>query len=171
MAAILTSTGINFSDATVLNSKYGIVPQSSSMVFYQSAAPTGWTKQTGQNNKMLRIVSGTGGGSGGVNAFTSAFSSFPISANVPVTINGFTTGNTSLSVNTIPQHAHPANSGGNVGGGPGGPARVQNSGGTGNYGNSGGHAHPVSYSSANGPINTSLDMRVQYIDVIYCTFN
>jgi len=35
------------------------------MVFYQSAAPTGWTKSTAQNDKALRVVSGSGGGTGG----------------------------------------------------------------------------------------------------------
>jgi hypothetical protein len=41
------------------------------MVFYQAAAPTGWTKSTAHNDKALRVVSGTGGGSGGTHALTS----------------------------------------------------------------------------------------------------
>jgi hypothetical protein len=36
------------------------------MVFYQAAAPTSWTQDTTQNNKALRVVSGTGAGTGGV---------------------------------------------------------------------------------------------------------
>lgn len=42
-----------------------IVPAGTAMVFFQAAAPTGWTKSTTHNNKALRVVSGTGGGNGG----------------------------------------------------------------------------------------------------------
>jgi hypothetical protein len=35
------------------------------MVFFQAAAPTGWTQNTSNTDKALRIVSGSGGGSGG----------------------------------------------------------------------------------------------------------
>lgn len=41
------------------------------LVFYQASAPTGWTKDTSQNDKALRVVSGTGGGSGGSRAMSS----------------------------------------------------------------------------------------------------
>jgi hypothetical protein len=40
-------------------------PAGTVMVFYQAAAPTGWTKVTTQNDKVLRVVSGAGGASGG----------------------------------------------------------------------------------------------------------
>ena len=52
-----------------------VIPAGTTMLFYQSAAPTGWTKLTSQNNKALRVVSGTGGGTGGNNTFTTTFSS------------------------------------------------------------------------------------------------
>ena len=45
------------------------------IVFYQASAPTGWTKSTSHDNKALRVVSGTGGGSGGSSSFTSVFAS------------------------------------------------------------------------------------------------
>ena len=45
------------------------------MLFMQAAAPVGWTKQTTHDNKALRIVSGTGGASGGTTAFTTVFAS------------------------------------------------------------------------------------------------
>lgn len=35
------------------------------LCFYQAAAPVGWTKQAVHNDKFLRVVTGTGGGSGG----------------------------------------------------------------------------------------------------------
>ena len=40
-------------------------PSGTKMMFYQASAPTGWTQDTTQNNKALRVVSGSGGGSGG----------------------------------------------------------------------------------------------------------
>jgi hypothetical protein len=43
----------------------GLVPSGTKMVFGQATAPTGWTKDTTYNDKMLRIVSGSGGGNGG----------------------------------------------------------------------------------------------------------
>ena len=46
-------------------------PSGTVMVFYQASAPTSWTQVTTQNNKALRVVSGTGGGTGGTHALTS----------------------------------------------------------------------------------------------------
>lgn len=70
--AILQASGIQFGDTSVLNSFYGIVPQGKKMVFYQAAAPTGWTKitsapealslaDTSIDNAAIRLVSGSGG--------------------------------------------------------------------------------------------------------------
>jgi hypothetical protein len=173
--AVLTNTGITFSDATSLNSKYGIFPQTTPVVFYQAAAPTGWAIVTTHNDKTLRIVSGTGAGSAGTNVFTNTLISVPVTATVPVSISGLVANASTIDVNTMVQHAHPANAGGNAQTGTPGPGRgsitrVANGGGTGNNGGSGSHTHPVTFSSANGPLNTSVDFRVQYIDVIYCTF-
>lgn len=174
--AVLTNTGITFSDATQLNSKYGIIPQSTPVLFYQAAAPTGWsTPATQYDNRALRVVSGTGAGTGGTNVFTTAFSSKPISATVPVTINGLTSNSTTIDSSTMVSHAHPANSGANTNTGTPAPnrgttTRANPGNATGNYGNGGGHTHPVTYTSANGPLSTSLDFSVQYISVIYCTF-
>jgi len=50
-----------------------LIPPGSKMLFYQTAAPTGWTKLTVDNNKALRVVSGSGGNSGGNVSFTGAF--------------------------------------------------------------------------------------------------
>lgn len=59
------------------------------MAFFQSAVPTGWTQDTSQNDKALRVVSGTGGGSGGSLAVSSA-----------------NTGNYTLLEADIPAHTH-----------------------------------------------------------------
>ena len=47
------------------------IPNGTVMAFFQSSAPTGWTQVTSQNNKVLRVVSGTGGGTGGTWATSS----------------------------------------------------------------------------------------------------
>lgn len=66
------------------------------MVFQQTAAPTGWTKDVSSNDKALRLVSGTVG-SGGSVAFTTAFAS--------QTPTG-TVGNTALTIAQMPVHHH-----------------------------------------------------------------
>lgn len=172
--AVLTSSGITFSDATTASGRASFsFPSGTVTCFYKSTAPTGWTAVTGQNNKMLRIVSqasGAGGAAGGSNAFTTALASRPVSVNVPVSIT-WTVGNTSLTTNTIPPHTHGANNGGNTNASPGSNVSCVNPGNsTGNYGNGGAHNHPVVY-TANGPFSTSFDMRVQYCDVILASFN
>lgn len=65
------------------------------MLFQQTSAPTGWTKQSTHNNKSLRVVSGTAG-SGGGSAFTSIFGS-------SVSTNAHT-----LTTAQIPSHSHTA---------------------------------------------------------------
>ena len=171
MAAKLTSAGVSFSDGTVLNSKYGIVPQSSVSIFFQANAPTGWTKSTTHNDKTLRVVNGTGGGSGGTSAFSSVFpnSLRTVSApNVPMTGS---TGNTTLTTPQLPSHSHP--NGGAIGLSPGGgdvqagAGWSRNSPATGANGGGGSHSHPW---SGTAQFSTNVDLRVQYIDVIVCTF-
>lgn len=170
--AVLTAAGITFGDSTQLNSRYGIVPQSSVSVFYQASAPTGWAQVTTQNDKALRVVSGTGGGTGGTSSFTTVFpnSVRPVTqANVPMTgsVGNFTITNTEM-----PSHSHP--NGGFIGLSPGG-GDVQAGGGwtrtfpgTGNTGAGGAHAHPW---SGTAQFSTTIDLRVQYIDVIICSFS
>jgi hypothetical protein len=174
--AVLTATGITFGDSTNINSKYGIIPQGTPVVFFQANAPTGWTRVTTHNNKALRVVSGTGAGSGGVNTFTGTFSNVPLSGNFGVSISGLSVNATTVSWPQMAVHAHPANSGGNNNTGNAAPNRgsrnrVAPGGGTANNGGGGSHNHGVNFSAANGSFATSVDMRVQYIDVIYCTFN
>lgn len=50
-------------DALAENDSYNKIPSGTVMVFGQAAAPTGWTKQTTQTGKILRVVSGSTGGS------------------------------------------------------------------------------------------------------------
>jgi hypothetical protein len=46
------------------------LPAGTVMVFYQAAAPTGFTKLTSQNDRALRVVSGAGGTAAGSYAFS-----------------------------------------------------------------------------------------------------
>ena len=108
MTTRLTGSGIIFNDSTTLSSKYGIFPQTTMTVFFESSAPVGWAKSTAHNNKALRVVSGTGGGSGGSTAFTTVFASQPISDTITVT---GTVNDEPLSVTEIPSHSHPASTG------------------------------------------------------------
>lgn len=169
--ARLTSTGIVFGDNTVINSKYGIVPQNSIALFIQSSAPVGWAKSTFHNDKTLRVVSGTGGGSGGSITFTSAFPNSVKTVSVPsVPVSG-TVGNHTLSITELPSHSHSSASiglspgGGDVGSGAGWnrffPA-------FGSDGAGGSHGHPWSGSFA---FSASMDFRLQYVDVIICKFS
>jgi microcystin-dependent protein len=67
------------------------------MLFQQTAAPTGWTKDTSHDNKALRVVSGTASTGGSVD-FTTAFAS------------GLSAGSTTLSTAQMPSHSHTHNS-------------------------------------------------------------
>ena len=86
----------------VFQTANGIIPAGSVMLFYQSAAPTGWTQLTTQNNKALRVVSGTGGGTGGSNTFTTTFAA---ARSVPLLQHNH---NANLS-NQTSNHSHGAN--------------------------------------------------------------
>ena len=67
------------STAIATKQEGGDVPSGSAMVFFQTAAPTGWTKSTTNNDKALRVTSGDGGGTGGSVAFETAFASQAVS--------------------------------------------------------------------------------------------
>jgi len=65
------------------------------MLFQQTSAPTGWTKETSAtyNDAALRIVTGTAG-TGGATAFTSVF------------VSGLSTGAFTLTTSEMPAHTH-----------------------------------------------------------------
>lgn len=92
------------------------VPSGSKMLFVQTSAPTGWTKDTTHNNKALRIVNGTAG-SGGSASFTAAFTSQTpagtLSSTTSTGTNSATTdtgtvGGTAITTAQMPSHAHSA---------------------------------------------------------------
>jgi hypothetical protein len=82
------------------------------MLFAQTSAPTGWTKDTtNYNNHGLRIVTGTASTGGSVD-FTTAFASKSVTGTVTVTASTgatsapVTIGNTTLTTPQIPSHSH-----------------------------------------------------------------
>lgn len=85
-------------------------PATTSMVFNQASAPTGWTKQTatGLADAAMAVVTGSGGGTGGADTF---FTTFASSRNTDLTsatvsVSG-TVGGHSLSTPEIASHNHP----------------------------------------------------------------
>ena len=174
--AVLTSSGVTFGDGTTISSKYDVIPQSNTpLYFYQSSAPTGWSQVASNDNKMMRVVSGTGAGTGGSNSFTGTFTNRTYSSNfnVPFSAN---VNNHTLSTPQLPSHSHPVNAGDGRTGNPA-PQNASNnafnsqsSHNSGNAGNSGGHNHSANV-SASANWSAGIDMRVQYINVIYCTFS
>jgi hypothetical protein len=148
------------------------LPSGTKMLFQQTAAPTGWTKDTTHNNKALRVVSGTAG-SGGSVAFTTAFASQAVSGSIGSTTAGGTVANHTLSTARIPSHSHTTTgfrtlSGPVSFGGTG--ATMGASSGTGNTG--GGEAHSHGFSGASHThsfTGSAIDLEVQYVDLIIAT--
>lgn len=132
------------------------------LLFQQTAAPTGWTKDTTHNDKALRVVNGAVS-SGGTVAFTSAFTSQAVNGAV---------GSTTLSLAQIPAHAHNINYRNAVKGQTGFNTGSSNGGGSGgtqynlstdNAGGGGSHNHAFT--------GTAINLAVQYVDVIIATKN
>lgn len=117
------------------------------ILFQQTAAPTGWTKDTTFNDTVLRIVSGAAG-TGGSNAFS--------------TVNAQTVvGNTTLTTTQIPSHTHGYTAGGAAMGTPydagvtftpGAPGAAAT---TGAAGGGGSHNHTITFN-------------ILYVDAIIC---
>ena len=72
-------------------------PSGTVMIFYQAAAPTGWTKSTAQDNKSLRVVSGSGGGTGG---------SWDLSSGATTNTDGAHTHTGASHTHSTPAHSH-----------------------------------------------------------------
>jgi len=97
-----TSGNILTSNGTAWTSAANAPPFATGTVllFYQAAAPTGWTQVTTLNDYDMRLVSGTGGTTGGTTAYSTVF------ANQTPTISGGAIGATTLSTAQMPSHTH-----------------------------------------------------------------
>jgi hypothetical protein len=147
---VLTSNGTTWASTALPPAPTPLVPAGTLMLFQQTSAPTGWTKQTTHNNKALRVVSGTAGTGGTVN-FTTAFASQAVSGTV---------GNTTLTVPQMPSHAHDWYIGGGSGGGTGCGQTVVGGCPTPTSSTGGGGAHNHTFTG------TAIDLAVQYVDLI-----
>lgn len=125
------------------------IPAATKMLFCQAAAPTGWTQDVALNDRVLRVVSGAGAGTGG-----------------NWTLSGLVTAGHVLTVQEMPAHTH-----GNVYiaptvapmiGGGGGPTCPATAGVTSSVGSGNAHTHDMD--------NTG-NWRPSYVDVIACTKN
>lgn len=135
------------------------IPANNPMPFYVASAPSGWTQVTSLNDYALRIVSGTGAGTGGSVNFSTVFGTT-------------STGGYTLAVADIPLHGHPFRVSNSAAPGSYGSgafpltlsAQIDEPAYTGTLGNTpgqqiggtgggGSHAHP-------------LDLRVKYADFI-----
>jgi len=116
------------------------------MLFQQTSAPTGWTKQTTHNDKALRVVSGSAS-SGGTSAFSTVFGKTATDAHT-------------LTSAQIPAHTHPQAAD---------TTRDSVNSGAGNISNSiGGLLGGTTQSNTGGGSSHShnMDIRVQYVDLI-----
>ena len=143
------------------------IPSGSVLLFYQSAAPTGWTQVTTLNDYDLRLVSGTGGSTGGTTAYSSVFTNQTPSINV----SGLSAAATTLSTAQIASHAHGyLASGGFCPCPPGGAIQTtygSSSGVTNSAGGGGSHTHSISCSAS----SSTITLNVRYANVIICSKN
>jgi hypothetical protein len=151
-------------------------PAGTVLIFGQTAAPTGWTKDTTNfNNSSLRVVTGTAS-SGGTVDFTTAFASQTPTGSVTITSVTGTAGATTLTTPQIPSHSHPVTVRLTGGGGPTVTASGQQPStvpfATNAEGGGGSHDHPFSFSSGSGTFSgNAINLAVKYVDVIRATKN
>ena len=169
---VLTSNGSAWTSAAAAAFDSGTI-----MLFAQTNAPTGWTKNTTTgDNSALRVTIGAASTGGSV-GFTTAFASQTPTGSVSITAVSGTAGATTLTTPQIPSHTHQQllNNGSN--GSPGGVNQNDSgpaigSGPTGATGGGGSHDHPFSFSSGSGTFTgNAINLAVQYIDVIRASKN
>jgi len=155
------------------------IPSGSTALFFQGSAPSGWTQNTSAtiNTTTLQVVTGSGGGLAGSDAFATVFTGTKSTASGPITFDdassaGASTGtlavgDTTLSTPTIPSHSHPNNMSGRSGQPGGDPPRPSGGGGsTGSTGGGGTHSHPISGSvSLSGSVSATTDLTVPDMDI------
>jgi hypothetical protein len=159
----------SFDAATIGSNAIDAFPSGTKMLFQQTAAPTGWTKDTTHNDKALRITSGSVSTGGSV-AFETAFASQTPAGSVSVTVNNHT-----LTLSQIPSHTHnlvltSTDDGGFIAG----AARYASSNAnttpnvsatTTSAGSGGAHNHGASGTFT----GTAINLDVSYVDVIIAT--
>jgi hypothetical protein len=141
-------TVTNYLESAVITPPF---PAGTRLLFQQTTAPTGWTKITTYNDAALRVVSGAAGTGGSV-GFTTAFASKSVTGTV---------GNTTLTIDQIPNHSHGLQGyvsidGGGSFGNPAGSSNIYSS----TFGAGGGQSHTHTFTG------TAINLAVQYVDII-----
>ena len=186
----VNSTVITAANGTVNASSYsgngssltGVssIPSGTTALFYQGSAPTGWTQNTAAsiNDCCLRVVTGSGGGTGGSDAFSSVFTgsktteskTVPYTISSPGSLSG-SSGDTTISTPTMASHQHPSPGAGRALQGPSPENNFQAvnvpTSTTGATGGGGAHSHPVSSPfTMSGSVSTaSASLSVSTMDV------
>lgn len=142
------------------------------MFFQQTASPTSWTKLITDDDVALRVVNGAAS-SGGSTPFTTIFpvSTTPLSS--PITLSGGVE-DTTLTTAQIPAHTHTTGGQNELNNyAPAPPANiyinVQASTGFGNAGGGAAHNHPFSGTLNPSTWTSTVDLRLQYVDIIVCS--
>ena len=156
--------------------------QGTEALFVQTSAPTGFTTNTSAtlSECCLQVVSGTGAGTGGSDAFSSVFtgSKTASATDAPINIDNLSTSSTltagthTLSTPEIPSHTHSATGYGGQrsnaqDGGPltgfQGP-QTANSGGAGGDGS---HSHTISGVGISGSLSSPISCSIPSMDLKY----
>jgi hypothetical protein len=162
------------------------IPSGSTALFFQGSAPSGWTQNTDAsiNTTTLRVVTGTGGGTGGADAFGTVFSSSKSTesgnfvlddvANASSDTSGMTLGGHTLSTPELPAHTHTRDWIDGTGN-PDNRSLITSSTPTttGSTGGGGSHTHTISGGALSGNATVSstvnANMDIKFANVIACT--
>jgi hypothetical protein len=144
------------------------IPSGTNMLFYQAAAPTGWTQLTSVNDYSVRIVSGTGGITNGGIGVSTMFS------------GSYSVGATAITAAQMPSHTHGVNDPGHTHGGMNAAAFPDTFNSTPYVPNNANFDTPYNWSAVTGisiqsagggQSHTHTIPNLQYADVIICTKN
>lgn len=123
-----------------------LMPAGSIALFVQATAPVSWTKIAGANDRMLRVVSGTGGGTGGTQLISSGLTLMHTHSLTAVVDH----------THSIPSHQHQIN-------------QTNSSGGQGNVVGAGIDATPTYIQAASGTLVDSQDSGATSSRTVYKT--
>lgn len=147
----------------------GVIPEAfpsgTRILFQQTNAPTGWTKDTTQNDKALRVVSGAVG-SGGSTAFSTVFASRTVSGSTSSDVAGGTVAGHALTIAQIPSHTHTVALWGGSGGGGTSGGGLSNNVTSGAEGGGQAHSHGFTGAAHAHTFSGTLNMAVSYVDII-----